>query len=353
MPFDKLAKLGLVAFKSNFAELQKPYKLNFAITYWCNSRCLTCNIWQLKPKNELTLQEIQEFTKKNNYFKWVELTGGEPFMRSDIVEVARAFAENMKDLYVLTLPTNSLVNKETVVQKLKEILSMRIPRVIVTLSLDGYAELHDKIRGVPGNYTKVMALANELHALQQNYKNLSLVFGYTISKYNVGMLEKTINAVKQELPWCDYNQFHINIGQVSDAYYKNSGNDFVVPAQSALADVKYLLSKRNPSLDPAQILEQAFLRKMVEFVSTGRQPVRSKSIDASLFLDSYGNVFPSIMWNEVLGNIRNTSYSLEPILHSSKAREIKAAIKEGKEPNAWTACEAYQALAGNLKELIL
>ena len=79
---------------SNFRRLKKPYKLNFAITMWCQSRCLTCNIWQIKPKDELTLDEIREFAKKNTSFRWVGLTGGEPFLRSDIVDIAKAFKES-------------------------------------------------------------------------------------------------------------------------------------------------------------------------------------------------------------------------------------------------------------------
>lgn len=112
-----------------------------------------CNIWEIKPKDELRIEEIREFAAKNNYFKWIELTGGEPFLRSDIVEIARAFAESSKDLYLMTMPTNSLCNPETEIGRIKEILSLGIPRVAITISLDGHKELHDKIRGIPGTTT--------------------------------------------------------------------------------------------------------------------------------------------------------------------------------------------------------
>ncbi|MEM3781774.1 MAG: radical SAM protein, partial [Candidatus Micrarchaeaceae archaeon] len=223
----RLLGLSMTALRSNFTALPRPYKLNFSITYWCNSRCLTCNIWQLRPKGELGIDEIRSFASKNNYFKWVELTGGEPFMRSDIAEIASAFVKSMPWLYVLTTPTNSLVSKETVLNRVESILNTGIPRFVITLSLDGYRELHDKIRGVPGNYDKVMALAKALHELQERHSNLSFVFGYTMSKYNSGMLKSTIEAVRSELPWVESNMFHVNVGQISDAYYKNTGSDFV------------------------------------------------------------------------------------------------------------------------------
>ncbi len=38
----KLASIGGTILKSNFTRLDKPYKLNFSITYWCQSRCTHC-----------------------------------------------------------------------------------------------------------------------------------------------------------------------------------------------------------------------------------------------------------------------------------------------------------------------
>ena len=79
MAVQKLMGIGLTALKSNLGPLQKPYKLTFSITYWCQSRCLSCNIWEIKPKGELTIEEIREFARKNNHFRWVEITGGGTF----------------------------------------------------------------------------------------------------------------------------------------------------------------------------------------------------------------------------------------------------------------------------------
>jgi len=183
---------------------------------WCQSRCLTCNIWELKPKDELRLDEIQQFAKNNSSFRWVGLTGGEPFLRSDIVEVAKAFKENSKGLYLLTIPTNSLCNQEKEVAKIKEMLELRIPNVVITVSLDGNREMHDKVRGIPGNFDKAITMFKRLKELKKDYPNLSMVFGYTISRINQGNLERTYLDVKKEIPDITYNDFHINLAQLSD-----------------------------------------------------------------------------------------------------------------------------------------
>ncbi|HEX5323723.1 MAG TPA: hypothetical protein VFW40_08050, partial [Capsulimonadaceae bacterium] len=142
----KFLRLGMAAAKNNTAELDHPYKLNFCVTYRCQSRCLTCNIWQIKPKDELELWEIQEFTRKNPYFRWLQLTGGEPFLRKDIVDIAKAFFENSPGLYVVTIPTNALCERSYVISKVRAMLDMGIPKLAITISLDGYRELHDEIR---------------------------------------------------------------------------------------------------------------------------------------------------------------------------------------------------------------
>ena len=353
MKSGKLIGLGLNAAKSNLTALDRPYKMTFAITYRCQSRCLTCNIWQRKPVNELTTDEIREFAKKNNYFRWLEITGGEPFLNSDIVEIVRAFVQNSNGLFILTMPTNSLCNQEMLIGKLRQILEMGIPKVSITLSLDGNRELHDKIRGIPGNFDRVMSMARRLKELQKEYKNLFFVFGYTMSRLNQGHLEETINDVVKELPWATANNFHVNVGQLSGMYYGNEDMQIAADRESVAKEVKMLLKMRKKEIGMIPIIEGIFLRKLVDYVTTGRSPMKSRSMDVSLFLDSYGNVFPSIMWDKKIGNIRDTGYDLDSIWSSPEADEIRRSIKEGKEPDSWTACEAYQTIVGDIKEAVI
>ena len=352
MQSTKLIGLGATALKSNFVRLQKPYKLNFAITMKCQSRCLHCNIWQLKPTGELTIEEIKEFAKKNGSFKWVELTGGEPFLRSDIVDIARAFKEGSKELYALTTPTNSLCSNELVVSRLTEILKLRIPRVIVTLSLDGYREVHDRVRGVPGNFDKVMTLARRFVELKKEYSNFSFVFGYTINKFNEGQLIRTVEEVTKELPGITANDFHINLAQNSSNYYHNENNQIKAASDDMVAELEQFLKLRKPQFEPMQLVEGAFLKNLLVFAKSGKQPMRSRSLEASLFLDSWGNVYPSIMWDRKIANVRDVGFNLNSIWMGKEAEDVRAAIKRGDEPVQWTSCEAYQSIVGNVGSLL-
>lgn len=351
MALAKFLSITGTALKSNVTTLKKPYKLNFSITYLCQSRCLTCNIWKMKPVNELRLEEITEFARKNNYFKWVELTGGEPFLRSDIVEIAKTFKENFKSLYVLTIPTNSLCSPSMLEQRIKQILELNIPKVAITVSLDGYKELHDRIRGIPGNYEKAINIFKMLKALKKQYSNLHAMFGYTISSFNPSQFEATFEAVKHEIPDITYNDFHINLAQESENYYDNKDLQ-LKPTTEAPAEIAHILKNRQQKLNPIDMIEATFLKNLVYYAKTGKSPMKSRSLEASLFLDSYGNVFPSIAWNEKIGNIRDAGYDLSLLWNNEKAIHVRRLSTERKDPVQWTSCEAFQSITGNIKSML-
>ncbi len=348
----KMAGLALTALKSNFTRLDRPYKLNFSVTYNCQSRCITCSIWDIHPKDELTIDEIRSFASKNNYFRWITLTGGEPFLRSDIVEIAKAFKDNCRNLYILTIPTNSLCSISMVERKIRDMLQLGIPRMVMTVSLDGHRELHDKIRGIPGNFDKAMDNYRMMMGIKKDYKNFDAVFGYTMSKFNKGEFEKTYQAVKQFFPDITYNNFHINVAQSSETYYKNASLDISPIGEDASIELAQILSKRQKRLDPMHMVENAFLKKLVQFARDGKSPMKCRSLDASLFLDGWGNVYPSIMWSKKVGNIRDVNYELAKLWHTPEAEEIRHEIRAGMEPSEWTSCEAYQSITGSIGSLL-
>ena len=75
------ALLGVALLRTNAHRPPAPLKLNLCLTYWCQYRCKTCNIWQRKPTDELTTEEIVALVRENPNVNWVDLTGGEIFLR--------------------------------------------------------------------------------------------------------------------------------------------------------------------------------------------------------------------------------------------------------------------------------
>ena len=55
----------------------------------CNCRCVMCDIWKRGAGDELTRDEYEKFFRANPDFTWLTFSGGEPFLRKDIVELAQ------------------------------------------------------------------------------------------------------------------------------------------------------------------------------------------------------------------------------------------------------------------------
>ena len=82
---------------------------------------------------------------------WLAFGGGEPFLRDDLGEIARAFARR-RPRHV-SIPTNALVLDRTVRGAEKVASAVPDAYVNVSVSFDGPAEIHDQIRATPGAST--------------------------------------------------------------------------------------------------------------------------------------------------------------------------------------------------------
>ena len=347
------SKINLLHFlnrvaESNIRTLNHPYKLNYCISYWCQSRCLTCNIWQMRPKNELRLDEIENFCKKSRgKFNWLQITGGEPFVRSDIDKIAEIF-NKYNLLYIISSPTNSLCNPKRVYEKVKRILDMKESRFVLTLSLDGFGDLHDYIRGIKGNFVGVCKTYETMKPLLKEYSKFKIVFGYTMSKFNEGKLETTIRGMQELYPEISYNDFHVNKAQNSENYYSNSADDITPNPNVSILELRNLLDKRiKKPFETMDFIEREFIKGLIYFTQYQQSPIQSKELEVSCYMDSYGNIFPSIMTFEKIGNIREVEYDLNALWTNNEAKRVRVNnLKHN--PRHVTSCEYYQSRLAQL-----
>ena len=87
---------------------KEPISLVHFVTNRCNARCSFCFIDFDDPKtfsHELSLEEIEKLTKNlGKSLLNVNLTGGEPFARKDLTEIAKSYLSNstIQSIYVTT-----------------------------------------------------------------------------------------------------------------------------------------------------------------------------------------------------------------------------------------------------------
>ncbi|MBF0341019.1 MAG: radical SAM protein [Magnetococcales bacterium] len=334
---------------SHFNRTRPPYKLTFAITHRCNSRCLACDIWKKsEPPEPLSLEEITRFFQKNPYFSWIDLTGGEPFLRPDLPALTQALLRHSSRLYHLHLPTNA-VAPQLVIQRVQEILAQNPARLTITLSLDGPETLHDTLRGVTGNWQHALEIWR--HFQRHPDPRLQLFFGYTLSDLNLEALTETMRQVQTALPGLDSRVWHMNIAHHSSHYYANSANPLRSPENQA-AFVREITAfraiKRREPFHPIRFLELCYLDYALAFIRGKSHPMPCRALRSSLFLAPDGTVFPCSIWDRPAGNLRAFDFDLRALLASSAAQEITGEIRASRCPGCWTPCDAYPTILGNL-----
>jgi len=330
-----------------------PYELNFAITYRCISHCRICNIWKRKPKGELTLEEIKKIAKNASFIHWLRLTGGEPFLRKDYVDIVKTFNKHL-DLFFLTSPTNGLL-PDLVEKQIAKTLKVYDKRYAVAVSIDGPQKIHDRIRGTAGAWNKTIETLLGLKQLESEHKNFRVFIGYTISPYNIGMFKKTFEDIKK-ITTVTPLDFHINLFQSSDIFYGIQMPDMKKGYFKAVRDeidtILEMQGRRFTVLDPVSGLAQKHLRLAKQFLLTKKMPVNCNIFNLSCFLDPTGNIYPCTVFDRKLGNVRDYNYDLKKILQSEAAKKVKEEIKEGKCPKCWTPCEAHQMILSNYFKLL-
>jgi MoaA/NifB/PqqE/SkfB family radical SAM enzyme len=334
--------------KSKLPEL--PYKVNFAITNRCNSRCITCGTWEEYRRNpdlrkrELTLEEISKIFKNlSPFIKWLSLTGGEPFLRDDHLEIIRSAINQIPGLALLSIPTNGLL-RERILKTIDRLKSLEGPDISISFSLDGPPEVHDRLRGIKGAYDITWNTYLEAKNLVSRHKRFHIHIETTVSTLNISSLSSFFERL-----FSDGHNVIITVAH--DAYlYKNQGNENISPDpyDSATKDLFFSLDKHFSWFSPSDLLHKTFIRRMPHYLANGRKQVLPcAALKCSLAINPYGDVLPCLMWGKVLGNVREYNFNVTKILKSHDTRDVRRQIRESLCPNCWTPCEAIQTIIQN------
>jgi radical SAM protein with 4Fe4S-binding SPASM domain len=215
----------------------------------------------------------------------------------------------------------------------------------VTVSLDGDEETNDEVRGIKGGFERQMETFAALHQM----RGIRAVLGMTLSRYNAGQMERTFAACQRRYPRLTWDDFHLNLAQVSEHYYGNTADDPVLaPRETAIREIRSYRKHRVGFRSVPAWVEQLYLIRLERYLETGVTPMRCHALRSSCFIDPWGTVFPCISYTQPLGRLRDTGMALDPIWQATATADTQRAIWNGDCPHCWTACEAYQSILGNL-----
>ncbi len=126
-----------------------PKLVNLEVTKKCNARCDFCDYWQ--TQHEERLDDYSDLIKKINPLV-VMVTGGEPMLRKDIVDIIKQIKSASYFTYTGIITKGDLLNLE----KAKSLYDAGIDQIAI--SLDFLGDRHSDNRGVNGLWDHVSDL---------------------------------------------------------------------------------------------------------------------------------------------------------------------------------------------------
>lgn len=175
--------------------VRKPTVINLNANDICNSKCAMCNIWEQKQGFEVSPEQLKRVLEDSLYenVTHVGITGGEPTLREDLPDLYEAVIEAIPNIKGLSIITNAIKEKDVInrIEKVIEVCRKHGKNFNMMVSLDGYGDMHDTVRGRPGNFITALNVIN--HFREQN---IPLAIGCTISKVNVWDVEELLFFMK-------------------------------------------------------------------------------------------------------------------------------------------------------------
>ena len=319
--------------------MKTPIDAVLAITYLCNSRCKMCSIWQKKPQKELNSEEYLKLPKS---LKDINISGGEPFLRNDLVEIIQNVKKSCPKTRII-ISTNGFLS-ETIYRQMKKILEID-PNVGIAISVDGMEKVHNEIRGIDNGYQKVLKTIKNLKLL----KIRSMKIAFTASRGNVKEMEKVYNlAQEQNLEFtCAVaqnsehyfgatNQKIQNEKDLKDQFKKIISQELKIQTLSVQLDTWCLRQLKN-------FARAYFTHGLCEFALKQKRILPCQAAKDFFFLDPQGNIYPCPALNLTIGNIKEEKF--EKIWQSVKAKEIRKKIKNCQK--CWMICTARTSIKKN------
>ncbi|MGE0785866.1 MAG: glycosyltransferase [Sandaracinaceae bacterium] len=317
------------AFRALGRPIVGPLAMSFVLTDKCNSRCKTCLIGARYlddpsvAEGELTTAELERVIATIGPLAWVTLSGGEPFMRKDLADVAVALAEAC-DPRVINIPTNGTLVAGTTRAVASILERTRRVHLVVNVSVDGIGAEHDTLRGFEGNFERLRTLIAELRRLDAS--RLTIGCNTVVSAFNAERIEAIVDGVLAQLA---PDSYVLEIAQHRPEYH----NDLVTlrPAKPSRDRVERAVERAlAPSRRGVPGLVRAFRRAYYDDALAsldGPRPHVCYSGFASCAVMPKGDVVTSTGRADPMGSLRDYDLDFAALWRGPEAERARLAVR--------------------------
>ncbi len=286
----------------------KPTDMSIILTYRCMMRCKMCHIWKnpTEREKEITPEEINRLPS----VKFINLTGGEPFLRDDLEEVVRiCFTKAPR----VVISTSGWLEERIIA------LAKKFPQIGIRISIEGLSCKNDELRGQAGGFDK--ALRTLLTLKEMGVKDIG--FGCTVSNNNsedMLSLYKLSRALGLEFATASFH----------NSYYFHKTDNVITNREEVGRNFEQLVNMQLKESRPKSWFRAFFNMGLINHIEGNRRLLPCEAGSVNFFVDPYGDIYPcngleSNIWLENMGNIRQTPIFNE-LWNSAQAQHVREKV---------------------------
>jgi MoaA/NifB/PqqE/SkfB family radical SAM enzyme len=284
----------------------------------------------------MALGDYERLFKSLGHVYFVNISGGEPFLRRDLPDIIE-LANNLLTPGVIHTPTNAILPSrieemtEDILKRLKA--SGRHVFFTVKPSFDGIGELHDEIRGIPGNFEKLLDTISRLKRLKNKYSNLEIGAGTVISNFNIDHIKEIADYVHS----LGLDSYISEIAEQRSEMF-NQSDDITPSAQKYEDAIRLFSDESRKHLSKAGNLGRrtgafrlVYYDLVIRILKENRQVLPCYAGISNVHISPYGDVWPCCVlgYEKSMGRLKDSNFDFHKIWRSERAREVRQYIKSG------------------------
>lgn len=300
-----------------------PVQLIHFVTSKCNAHCQHCFYRNnLNRDGDLSLDEIIRVTKNLPDLYFLLIGGGEPFLRKDLPDIIIAYHKNT-GVKEVSIPTNGLLT-DKISQDCQKILT-KCPGLDVNLiiSIDGPADIHNRIRGVANCFEKAVSTFYEIKKLKHAYPKLKIAVLSTLMPVNQDVMIDFLTYIKGELK---PDSFSVNMLRSEP---KNPAlGDIRLENLEKVLDYEKQEIEKCPGLIAwvRRFIHRLRLDLLLRTVTVKKYIIPCRASDLTGVLSENGILYPCELLSRSMGNIKQFGYDFRKAWRSRQIRESKNCI---------------------------
>jgi radical SAM protein with 4Fe4S-binding SPASM domain len=269
-----------------------------------------CNIWECptKKEEEITLEEIKRLPK----VKFINITGGEPFVRKDL--------DRIVEICFTKSPRVVISTSGWYEDKLIE-LAKQFPKIGVRISIEGLACKNDELRGRSGGFDK--GLRTLLTLKQMGLKDIG--FGCTVSNNNSADMLSLYQLSKSLRLEFATAAFH-------NSYYFHKYDNEITNKEEVCSNFEKLINLQLKERSPKSWFRAFFNMGLINYIEGNRRMLPCEAGLVNFFVEPNGDIYPcngleDKYWKETMGNIRETP-DFQEIWQGEKAQSVREKVRK-------------------------